>query len=245
MQQAKEKIEMIGMREEDKLSAKVEKVKDKPAKKKLTSPQLSLEKPVEEDKLSAKVEKVKDKVKKSASPQLSLEKPDSPISPEVNSPANSPVDSPVESPKDSPKSPEQTIEPVEARISKAISNIPFVQTEKGELILRHNQLFSSTQLIGKQSGGKFSFYGEKLAPSKNDFKVAKISFVNVSFCSTTTVTISRAYMIDIDCNIYDEDSDKIGKYCPVTDVITATAEEELDEEIDWGSEPEDASDDEA
>jgi hypothetical protein len=112
------------------------------------------------------------------------------------------------------------------------NSIPYIECEGGSYILRNNYIYSNTQLLGKLTEGVPTFYGSKLEPDEDDddFKVVKIEFKNITIATATSRQLveSRSCMIDINCCLYDGDCDKIGKYCPLTDIITLCEEEEVD-----------------
>jgi hypothetical protein len=112
------------------------------------------------------------------------------------------------------------------------NSIPYIECEGGSYILRNNYIYSNTQLLGKLTEGVPTFYGSKLEPDEDDdeFKVVKIEFKNITIATATSRQLveSRSCLIDINCCLYDGDCDKIGKYCPLTDIITLCEEEEVD-----------------
>ena len=93
-------------------------------------------------------------------------------------------------------------------------------------ILRNNYIFSETQLLGKLKEEKPDFYGERLKSEEDEFTAVKIEFLRVTIQYEVSSEVSDInYAIDVNCNLYDADCDKIGTYNPVTHTITMSNDE--------------------
>ena len=93
-------------------------------------------------------------------------------------------------------------------------------------ILRNNYIFSETQLLGKLKEEKPDFYGERLKTEEDEFTAVKIEFLRVTIQYEVSSEVSDInYAIDVNCNLYDTDCDKIGTYNPVTHTIIMSNDE--------------------
>jgi len=98
-------------------------------------------------------------------------------------------------------------------------------------ILRNNYIFSETQLLGKLKEGEPDFYGSRLSTDDENFTAVKIEFTAVNIQTDISTQIAdKACIIDLNCNLYDDDFDKFGAYNPATHTITM-----VNDEVDYDS----------
>jgi hypothetical protein len=79
--------------------------------------------------------------------------------------------------------------------------------------------------------GEPDFYGSRLSTDEENFTAVKIEFTVVNIQTDISTQIAdKACIIDVNCNLYDDDFDKFGTYNPATHTITM-----VNDEVDYDS----------
>jgi uncharacterized protein YjbI with pentapeptide repeats len=84
-----------------------------------------------------------------------------------------------------------------------VEQVPYVDTPQGTFIARNGHLFTETQLV-----------------TENAREVIVFGKVILKTFASLIKIVEKAYEVDIDCNVYEDGCD-VGKYCAVTNIITA------------------------